>query len=157
LRHMALNVMQKDTSKGSLRGKRKRASWDKKLPEGAARAVLPFEVRLPWDAALIDDLLDGGALAVQRVHGDDGVFQEQHLQQLQHRGDFVGLLVRRDLPQHHPVFAAPGADHVQCRFAAGTIVRATENLTVDRDNTVTLLGKRHHESLKCGTEFLGIK
>ena len=28
LRHMALNVMQKDTSKGSLRGKRKRASWD---------------------------------------------------------------------------------------------------------------------------------
>jgi hypothetical protein len=28
LRHMALNVMQKDTSKGSLRGKRKHASWD---------------------------------------------------------------------------------------------------------------------------------
>ena len=28
LRHMALNVIQKDTSKGSLRGKRKRASWD---------------------------------------------------------------------------------------------------------------------------------
>jgi predicted transposase YbfD/YdcC len=28
LRHMALNVMQKDLSKGSLRGKRKRASWD---------------------------------------------------------------------------------------------------------------------------------
>jgi predicted transposase YbfD/YdcC len=28
LRHMALNVMQKDTVKGSLRGKRKRASWD---------------------------------------------------------------------------------------------------------------------------------
>ena len=25
---MALNVMQKDTSKGPLRGKRKRASWD---------------------------------------------------------------------------------------------------------------------------------
>jgi predicted transposase YbfD/YdcC len=28
LRHMALNVMQKDPTKGSLRGKRKRASWD---------------------------------------------------------------------------------------------------------------------------------
>jgi predicted transposase YbfD/YdcC len=28
LRHMALNVMQRETSKGSLRGKRKRASWD---------------------------------------------------------------------------------------------------------------------------------
>jgi hypothetical protein len=28
LRHMALNVMQKDTAKGSLRGKFKRAGWD---------------------------------------------------------------------------------------------------------------------------------
>jgi predicted transposase YbfD/YdcC len=27
-RHMALNVMQKDTTKGSLRGKIKRAGWD---------------------------------------------------------------------------------------------------------------------------------
>ena len=28
LRHMALNVMQKDTSKGSLRGKFRRAAWN---------------------------------------------------------------------------------------------------------------------------------
>jgi hypothetical protein len=28
LRHMALNVMQKDASKGSLRGKFKRAGWE---------------------------------------------------------------------------------------------------------------------------------
>ena len=28
LRHMALNVMQKDVSKGSLRGKFKRAGWE---------------------------------------------------------------------------------------------------------------------------------
>jgi hypothetical protein len=28
LRHMALNVLQKEPSKGSLRGKRKRGSWD---------------------------------------------------------------------------------------------------------------------------------
>jgi predicted transposase YbfD/YdcC len=28
LRHMALNVMQKDSEKGSLRGKIKRAGWD---------------------------------------------------------------------------------------------------------------------------------
>ena len=28
LRHMAINVMQKDTAKGSLRGKFKRAGWD---------------------------------------------------------------------------------------------------------------------------------
>ena len=30
LRHMALNVMQKDTSKGSLRGKFMRAAWDER-------------------------------------------------------------------------------------------------------------------------------
>ena len=36
LRHMALNVMQKDTTKGSLRGKIKRAAWD----EGYLRALL---------------------------------------------------------------------------------------------------------------------
>ena len=28
LRHMALNIIQKETSKGSLRGKLKRAAWD---------------------------------------------------------------------------------------------------------------------------------
>jgi adenylosuccinate synthase len=28
LRHMALNAMQKDATKGSLRGKLKRAGWD---------------------------------------------------------------------------------------------------------------------------------
>ena len=28
LRHMALNVMQKDAAKGALRGKFKRAGWD---------------------------------------------------------------------------------------------------------------------------------
>ena len=28
LRHMALNVMQKDATKGSLRGKLKRAGWE---------------------------------------------------------------------------------------------------------------------------------
>ncbi len=30
LRHMALNVMQKDTTKGSLRGKIRRAGWDER-------------------------------------------------------------------------------------------------------------------------------
>jgi hypothetical protein len=30
LRHLALNVMQKDTSKGSLRGKFMRAGWDER-------------------------------------------------------------------------------------------------------------------------------
>lgn len=36
LRHMALNVMQKDNTKGSLRGKIKRAAWD----EGYLKTLL---------------------------------------------------------------------------------------------------------------------
>jgi hypothetical protein len=36
LRHMALNVIQKENSKGSLRGKLKRAAWD----EGYLRTLL---------------------------------------------------------------------------------------------------------------------
>lgn len=37
LRHMALNVMQKERSKGSLRGKFKRAGWD----DAYLRRLLP--------------------------------------------------------------------------------------------------------------------
>ena len=45
LRHMAINAMQRDTSKGSLRGKFKRAGWD----DAISPAFWPyFEVRLPW-------------------------------------------------------------------------------------------------------------
>ena len=34
LRHMAINVMQKDTAKGSLRGKFRRAGWDDRYRSG---------------------------------------------------------------------------------------------------------------------------
>jgi len=44
LRHMALNVMQKETTKGSLRGKFMRAGWDEATSPGCSRYS---EMRLP--------------------------------------------------------------------------------------------------------------
>ena len=88
-------------------------------------------------AALIDDLLSDRTLAVERIGGHDRAFQRQHLQQLRHRGDLVRLGIRSNLRQHQPLFAAPGADHVQCRLAAGAIERAAQHLAVDRDNALT--------------------
>lgn len=108
-------------------------------------------------AAAIDDLLGDGALAVERVDGHDRALERQHLQQLRHRGDLVGLLVGGDLRQHHTLFAAPGAHHMQCRFLARPVERAAQNFAVDRDNTLTGLGKRGHEALKCGAEPIRIE
>ena len=45
LRHMALNVMQKDGSKGSLRGKFQRAGWNEPISPASSDY---FEMRLPW-------------------------------------------------------------------------------------------------------------
>jgi hypothetical protein len=51
-------------------------------------------------ATLVNDLLGDLTLAVQRIDGHDGAFERQHLQQLRHRSDFVGLRVSGDLCQH---------------------------------------------------------
>ena len=101
------------------------------------RGLIAFQ-RQGIIAALIDDLLSDGALAVERVHGHDRALQRQHRQQFRHRGDLVRLRIRSDLAQHHALLAAPGADHVQGRFAAGLVVRAAQNLAIDRDNALTL-------------------
>ena len=97
-------------------------------------------------AALIDDLLGDGALAIERVGGHDRPFQRQHLQQLRHRGDLVRFRIGGDLRQHQPLLAAPGADHVQRRLAAGLIEGAAQNLAIDRHDACALLGKPRHEA-----------
>ena len=65
-------------------------------------------------------------------------FQREHLQQLLwHRGDLVRLVVRGDLPQHHALLAAPGADHVQGRLAAGADrSERAHDLAIDGDNAL---------------------
>ena len=108
-------------------------------------------------AALIDDLLSDRALAVECIGGHDRAFQRQHLQQLRHSGDLVRLGIRSDLRQHQTLFAAPGADHVQRRLAAGAIERTAQHLAVDRDNALTVAGELRHEALKRCPELLRIK
>ena len=48
LRHMALNVMQKDATKGSLRGKLKQAAWDETY---LAKLVQLYGMRLSYGLA----------------------------------------------------------------------------------------------------------
>jgi hypothetical protein len=45
LRRMAINAMQKDAEKGSLRGEIKRAGWDDATSRGCSPC---FEMRSPW-------------------------------------------------------------------------------------------------------------
>ena len=107
-------------------------------------------------AALIDDLLGDGALAIERV-GSHDVLQPQHLQQFRHGGNFVRLRVGGDLRQHKALLAAPGGDHVQRRLATGAVERAAQNLAVDRHNPFALLGETSHEPLKRRPELLRIE
>ena len=108
-------------------------------------------------AALIDDLLGDGPLAVQCIGGDDGALQRQHGEQLGHGCDLVRFVIRDDLGQHQPLLAAPGADHVQGRFLAGPIEGATQHLAVDGNNPLALFGKHRHEASECGGETLGVQ
>ena len=108
-------------------------------------------------AALIDDLLGDGALAIERVGSHDRSFQPQHLQQFRHGGNFVRLRVGGDLRQHKALLAAPGGDHVQRRLATGAVERAAQNLAVDRHNPFALLGETSHEPLKRRPELLRIE
>jgi len=50
LRHMALNAMQKEGSKGSLRGKFKRAGWDDAF---LTKLLELFEMRFPCEPYLV--------------------------------------------------------------------------------------------------------
>ena len=54
-----------------------------------------------------------GPLATHGVCGDDAPFKVEHLHQFRHRRDFIGLLVRRNLPDDDPSIVRPRADHMQ--------------------------------------------
>jgi hypothetical protein len=58
LRHIALNVIQKKPSKGSLRGKLMRAGWDERH---LAQLLPRFEVRLPCARAGIEGTCAGAS------------------------------------------------------------------------------------------------
>jgi hypothetical protein len=104
-------------------------------------------------AALIHDLLGNCTLTVERIRCHNRTLQRQHHQQLRHRGDLVGFGIPSDLRQHEALLAAPGADHVQRRFAAGVVERTVQYLSVDRDHALDALGEPRHEPLESGAEM----
>jgi hypothetical protein len=55
------------------------------------------------------------------------------------------------------LLAAPGADQVHGRLAAGAVERTAQQFPVDRDNSLTLRRKFHHKALKHGAERIRIK
>ena len=59
--------------------------------------------------------------------------------------------------QHQALLAAPGADHVQGRFAAGLVERTPQHFPVDRDNPLTLNRKLLHEALEDGSEPIRVE
>lgn len=106
---------------------------------------------------LINDLPGDGALTIERVDGDDGAFQREHLEQLGHRGNLVGLLIGGDLREDQPLIASPGAHHMQRRFAAGPIERSVRNLAVDRDDPLARGGELRHEPPEARTKLVRVE
>src|SRR4051812_501538 len=108
-------------------------------------------------AVLIDDPPGDVTLTIEGVDGHDRSLQRQHLQQPGHGGDFIGFRVGGDLRQDEALVTAPGGDHMQRRFAAGRVERATQDLTVDSNDTLGGFGKPRHEALEAGAELVGIE
>ncbi len=108
-------------------------------------------------AALVEDRLGGGFLAVHRVGGDDPPLQRKEGQQLRHRRDLVGAAVDLALAQDHTLLACPGADHVQRPRSGPTIERAPGGLAVDCHHLAGLGGERGHEPAEANLEGLGVE
>ena len=69
----------------------------------------------------------------------------------------VGLGLGGDLRQHQALLAAPGADHVQRRLAAGMVEGTPQHLAVDGDNALDDFIEPCHEPLEGGTELLRVQ
>ena len=99
-------------------------------------------------AAPLEHRRGEGAIAMQRIGGDDAAFERQHLQHFQGTLRLVaaGRLARG---QHHPGFRGEDVDHLQRRAALAALVGAAQRFAVDRHHAGELdpvgLGKRRHE------------
>ncbi len=65
----------------------------------------------------------------------------------------LDLTLGGNLRQHKALVATPGADHVQGRFAAGTVERAAKDFAVYGDNALIGSGELHHEPLEVGAKL----
>lgn len=83
--------------------------------------------------AAVDDLPGNVLLTAGRVDGHDGVLHVQVLQQGWNRRDFVGFLLRGQLPQADSKLDRPGADEEQRAQLTALVMRAPERFAVDGD------------------------
>ena len=89
-----------------------------------------------------------GAIAMQRIGGDDAAFEREHPQHVERA---FGLVAARRLArrQREAGFCRKDIDHLQRRAALAALVGATQRLAVDRHDPGELdpvgLGKRRHE------------
>ncbi len=93
-------------------------------------------------ALTLADLVGNRRLRAHRIDGHDAVFDVERAQQLRDRGDLVGLLGGRRLPEHDAHFGREGADHVQ-RCGCGFAGRAPARLAVDGDHLIPPQRRNH--------------
>ena len=104
------------------------------------------------------DLAGDLGLAAHRVNGDDAARQFERAQQFGNGRNLVALLLDFDLAKHQPVFACPGADHVDGFLAFGPVMAAAQRLAVDGDDLrANGLAQALGPLAKAGGKLLGVK
>ena len=84
--------------------------------------------------ASLVDLLRGLSLAIHRVHRHDTPLQFKPLQQLRHRRNLIGLLLRLHLSKDHTIATRPCADHMQRLHTSVAVMGPSVSLAVHCDN-----------------------
>ena len=105
----------------------------------------------------VEDLLGDGALAADRVEGDDGALDRQEIKQLGDCDDLVGLVRHFDLAEHQALARREGRDHVDRRLRALLLAGAAQRLAVDRDDFLGRAGQRCHPVNETALEALGVE
>jgi len=82
----------------------------------------------------IDDLAGDLFLTAHGVDRDKAALDSQQLQQPWDSGYLVGLVIRLDLSEHHPIARGPGAYHVNECSAVGGLKGPPKSFAVDRHN-----------------------
>jgi hypothetical protein len=90
------------------------------------------------------DLVSDRGLRTHGVDGHDAILDVERAQQLRDRGDFIGFLGGRRLPQHNANVGREGAHHVQ-RCGRRLAGRAPARLAVDGDHLIAPQ-RRNHQS-----------
>ncbi len=85
-------------------------------------AVIAFQGKDVICPLLYDLRCDLG-LTAHRINGHNTAFDRQNIKQFRNRRNLVGFLSGLHLPQYQMILSCPGADHVDCGFISGPIIR----------------------------------